>query len=139
MDPGAIAGIVIGVLVGVGVLAGTGFGVFTKRLSMDTGMAIFVALITATNFGLSTSIGSINDKLSKTRALISLFVLNSVVIAALLLHLGLTTYTNFQRTSIQTSYKYIHVLIPVCVIVSIVSLSATAMKQLAKSGATKLL
>jgi hypothetical protein len=139
MDPGAIAGIVIGVLVGVGVLAGTGFGVYTKRLSLDTGMAIFIGLITAINFGLSTSIGSINDALSKSRALISLFVLNSVVIVGLLFYLGLTTYTNFQRTSIQTSYKYIHVLIPVCVIVSIVSLSATAMKQLAKTGATKLL
>lgn len=132
MEAPIIAAIVMGVLITL-LLLGVGVAVFLRKLSLNTGMAIFIAVITAINFGLSSSIGTITDSNAKTSAVISLISLNSITIAALMFFLGFTTYTNFQKTSIQASYKYIHVLIPVCVVVSIVSLSATAMKKLAKA------
>ena len=135
-DQGAVAGIAIAIIFGMALIAGVGFGIYSKKLPLDAGMAIFIILITITDFGLSNSIGSIKDKDSKTNALISLIVLNSIAVIALMLYLGVSTYTAFQKTSIQMNYKYIHVLIPVCVVISIVSLSATAMKQLTRAHCT---
>jgi len=135
-DQGAVAGIAIAIIFGMALIAGVGFGIYSKKLPLDAGMAIFIILITITDFGLSNSIGSIKDKDSKTNALISLIVLNSIAVIGLMLYLGVSTYTAFQKTSIQMNYKYIHVLIPVCVVISIVSLSATAMKQLTRAHCT---
>ena len=135
-DQGAVAGIVIAALFGFAVVGAVAYGVYTGKIPLDIGMAIFIALVTTTNFGLSSSMNSIKDATSKKNAVISVIVLTSITIIALLLYLGLTTYWNFQKTSIQTSYKYIHALIPVSVVISIVSLSATAMKQLTIAGST---
>lgn len=131
-----IAAIVMGVLITL-FLTAVGVAVFLGKLSRDMGMAIFVSVITLINIGLSSSIGSIDDKGSKKNALISLISLNSITIATLLFFIGVTTYTDFQKTSIQNNYRYIHLLIPVCVVVSIVSLSATAMKQLTNAHCTR--
>ena len=134
-SPPIIAAIVMGVFIAL-FLAAVGVAVYLGKLSRVMGMVIFVSVITLINFGLSSSIGSIDDMDSKKKALISLVSLNSITIAALLFFLGVTTYTNFQKTSIQASYKYIHILIPATVVISIVSLSATAMKQLTKAHST---
>lgn len=132
-ESGVVAGIALSIIFGFVLIIGVGFGIYSGKLPLDAGMAIFITLVTFTNFGLSSFIGSINDVNSKKNALISLIALNSITIIGLLLYLGITTYTAFQKTSIQNSYRYIHVLIPVCVVVSIVSLSATAMKQLTRA------
>lgn len=134
-EPEIIAASVMGVLITIG-LAGVGVLVFLGKISKDLGFAIFIATITIINFGLSNSIGSINKVESKRMAVTALISLNSIVIAILLFYLGITTYTDFQKTSVQNNYKYIHALIPVCVVVSVVSLSATAMKKLTQARCT---
>ena len=130
MEDKIIAAIVMGIIITL-ILIGVGVLVFLRKISLDLGFAIFIAIVTAINFGLSSSIGSMNGQPQK-QGLIALTVLNSIVITFLLFYLGITTYTQFQKTSVQTNYRYIHVLIPVCIVTSIVTLSATAMKQLVR-------
>jgi hypothetical protein len=131
-----IGSIVVGSLIALLALPIVAYLVYKGTLSMDVGMACFIAAITTMNLILSICIPHMPEANAKKNASIAIVSLNSITIFALLLYLGLATYFKFQKTSIQTTYKYIHILIPASIIISMVSLSATAMKQLTKAGSS---
>ena len=134
-DLGVVAGIIVAILVGFSAIAVIAYGTSTGALSGDAGMAIFLAAITATCFGLSSSIGSMSGT-PQRNAQISLMAINGGAVAILGAYLWYTTAYKMKTTSVQGNQQFVLLIIPVTMIMSIVSLSATAMSQLSSKHCT---
>jgi hypothetical protein len=126
---GTFAGILIAIILGTLTIGGIAYGILSKKLSVDAGIAVFLIIIAITGFGLTSSIPTMTGA-AQQDAVISLFALNGISIAFLACYTFYTTYYSYNTISVQDNAQYIMVLIPATMILSIVSLSATVMHKL---------